>query len=127
MTTKKIDATETLEQSKEYMTKHIANSEKFFDGMIEFNAAMFKSGETLAKKGYENYISNVAAIFDGVKGLNKTNDMPEFYKVATSNIATSTERLTEQAKEYSELATKVMKDTGEAGRQAYTKSFSGYL
>ncbi len=125
--TKKIDATETIEQSKEYMTKHIANSEKFVESMIEFNAAMFKSGETLAKKAYDNYISNVAASFDGVKALNKTSDMPDFYKVATSNVTAAAERVSEQAKDFSELASKVMKDAGEAGRQAYTKSFSGNL
>lgn len=127
MTTKKIDATETLEQSKEYMTKHIANSEKFFDGMIEFNAAMFQNGETIVKKAYDNYISNVAAGFDGVKALNKTNDLPEFYKVATSNLAASAERLTEQAKDFSELTSKIMKEAGETTRQAYTKSFAGNL
>lgn len=125
--TKKIDASETLEQSKEYVTKHIANSEKFVDGMIELNAAMFKGGETLVKKAYDNYISNVAASFDGVKALNKTSDVPEFYKVATSNMASATERMSEQTKEFSELAGKVMKETTEAGRQAYTKSFSGNL
>lgn len=125
--TKKIDATETMEQSKEYMTKHIANSEKFVESMIEFNAAVFKSGETLAKKAYENYISNVAAGFDGVKSLNKTGDMSEFYKVATSNVTSAAERVSDQTKEFSELASKVFKDAGEAGRQAYTKSFSGNL
>ena len=125
--TKKIDATETMEQSKEYMTKHIANSEKFVESMIEFNAAVFKSGETLAKKAYENYISNVAASFDGVKALNKTGDMSEFYKVATTNVTTAAERVSDQTKEFGELASKVLKDAGEAGRQAYTKSFSGNL
>lgn len=125
--TKKIDAADTIEQSKEYVTKHIANSEKFFDGMIEFNAALFKSGETLAKKAYDNYISNVAASFDGVKAMNKSSDMADFYKVATTTIASATERMTEQTKEFSELATKVMKDANEASRQAYTKSFSGNM
>ena len=123
--TKNTDATETLEQSKEYVTKHIANSEKFVEGLIEFNAAMFKGSETLAKKAYDNYISNVAAAFDGVKALNKSSDLPEFYKVATTNMASTTERLTEQAKDFTELSTKVMKETGEAGRIAYTKGFSG--
>ena len=125
--TKKIEAADTLEQSKEYFTKHIANTEKFFDGVIEYNAAVFKSGETLAKKAYDNYISNVAAAFDGVKAMNKTNDVSELYKVATSTMASTAERLSEQTKEFSELSSKVLKDTGEAGRQAYSKSFSGNM
>lgn len=125
--TKKIDATATIEQSKEFMTKHIANSEKFLDGVIEFNAAAFQSGETLVKKAYDNYISNVAASFDGVKALNKSNDVSEFLKVASSNATSTAERMTEQAKEFTELASKVVKDTGEAGREAYSKSFPGTL
>ncbi|MEM7214356.1 MAG: phasin family protein [Pseudomonadota bacterium] len=123
--TKKMDETETMEQSKEYMTKHIANSEKFVESIIEFNAAAFKGGETLAKKAYDNYISNVAATFDGVKALNKTSDLPDYYKVATSNVAAASERFSDQSKGFSELVSKVMKETGEAGRQAYTKTFSG--
>ncbi|MEO0327104.1 MAG: phasin family protein [Pseudomonadota bacterium] len=125
--TKTIDTKETMEQSKEFVTKHIANSEKFVESMIEFNAAMFKGGETLAKKAYDNYVSNVAAAFDGVKSLNKTSDLPDFYKVATSNIANASERIADQAKGFSELSSKVMKDTAEAGRSAYTKGFSGNL
>ena len=125
--TKKEIPTEALQQSKEYMTQHISNSEKFVDSMIEFNAAMFKGGETLGKKAYENYISNVAAGFDNVKALNKTSDVSEFYKVASANMTSAYERLSAQAKEYSELTTKVMKETGEAGRQAYSKAFAGTI
>ena len=126
-TAKKIDASETIEQSKEFMTKNIANSEKFVESMIELNAAVFKGQETLAKKAYDNYIANVATVFDNVKALNKSSDLPEFYKVATSNVAAATERMSEQVKELSELSSKVMKDVGEAGKAAYSKSFSGNL
>lgn len=118
--TKKMDTADT----QEYVTKHIANSEKVVESAIEFNAACFQSGEAMAKKLYENYVSNVAAVFDGVKALNKTNDVAEFYKVATSNAAASTERLTEQTKSVAELSGKLMKETGEAGRLAYSKGFA---
>jgi hypothetical protein len=118
--TKKMDTADT----KEYVTKHIANSEKVVESAIEFNAACFKGGEAMAKKLYENYVSNVAAAFDGVKALNKTNDVAEFYKVATSNMAASAERYTEQTKGVAELSGKLMKETGEAGRLAYSKSFA---
>ncbi|MEL6735175.1 MAG: phasin family protein [Pseudomonadota bacterium] len=124
MTKKTMDATETLEQTQEYMTKSIANSEKVVESMIEFNAAMFKGGEAMAKKMYDTYVSNVASTFDGVKALNKTNDMADFYKVATSNVAAAAERYTEQSKAIAELSGKVMKETGEAGRLAYSKSFA---
>lgn len=118
--TKKMDTTDT----KEYVTKHIANSEKVVESMIEFNAACFKGSEAMAKKMYDNYVSNVASAFDGVKALNKTNDVAEFYKVATSNMAASAERYTEQTKSVAELSGKLMKETGEAGRLAYSKSFA---
>ncbi len=110
--------------TKEFVTKHIANSEKVVESMIEYNAACFKGGEAIAKKIYENYVSNVASMFDGVKALNKTNDVAEFSKVATSNVAAATERFSEQSKSMVELSSKIMKETGEAGRLAYSKGFS---
>ncbi len=118
--TKKMDAANT----QEYVTKHIANSEKIVESAIEFNAACFKGSEAMAKKLYENYVSNVAAAFDGVKELNKTNEITDFYKVATANMAASAERYTEQTKGVAELSGKLMKEAGEAGRLAYSKSFS---
>ncbi|MEL6946397.1 MAG: phasin family protein [Pseudomonadota bacterium] len=124
MSKKPTEVTETLEQTQEYMTKSIANTEKVVESMIEFNAAMFKGGEAMAKKMYDTYVANVASAFDGVKALNKTNDMAEFYKVATSNVAAAAERYTEQSKAMTELSGKVMKETGEAGRLAYSKSFA---
>ena len=117
-------AEEAKAQTQEFVTKGIANSEKVAESMIEFNAAMFKGGEAIAKKFYDNYVSNVAAAFDGVKALNKTNDMADFYKVATSNVAAATERMADQTKGMAELSGKVMKETGEAGRLAYSKSFA---
>ena len=118
--TKKMDNAET----KEYVTKHIANSEKIVESAIELNAACFQASEAMGKKLYENYVSNVAAAFDGIKALNKTNDIAEFYKVCSSNIAASTERDTEQTKSVAELSGKIMKETGEACRLAYSKSFA---
>jgi len=116
--------TNTTADTKEFVTKHIANSEKVVESMIEYNAACFKGGEAIATKMYENYVSNVASMFDGVKALNKTNDVAEFSKVATSNVAAATERFAEQSKSMVELSSKILKETGEAGRLAYAKSFS---
>jgi len=119
-----LEMNDTMEKSQEFLTKQIASSEKMVESLIEFNAAVFKGGEAMSKKLYENYVSNVAAAFDGVKSLNKSSDIAEFYKVATSNMATAAERYTEQGKAVSELTSKVMKDTGEAGRMAYSKGFA---
>jgi len=123
MSTKKVDGTEAMEKSQEYVSKGISNSEKIVESMIEYNAACFKGGEAIATKMYENYISNVAASFDGVKALNKSSDVSEFYKVASSNVSAAAERLNDQTKSVAELTSKVMKETGEAGRLAYSKSF----
>jgi len=117
-------AAEAFEKSQEFMTKGISTSEKMVDGMIELNAAIFKGSEAIGKKVYENYVSNVAAAFDGVKALNKTSDVAEFYKVATNNAAAAAERITDQSKSVVELSGKVMKETNEAARQVYTKGFS---
>ena len=85
--TENVEVKATMEKSQEYFTTQIANAEKAVESAIEYDAAVFKGGEAIAKKMYENYVSNVAAAFDGVKALNKTNDVAEFYKVATSNTA----------------------------------------
>ena len=122
--TEKVEANATMEKSQEYFTTQIANSEKAVESVIEYNAAVFKGGEAIAKKLYENYVSNVAAAFDGVKALNKTNDVAEFYKLATTNTAAAAERLSDQGKSVVELSGKVMKETGEAGRLAYSKGFA---
>jgi len=122
--TEKVEVSATMEKSQEYFTTQIANSEKAVESVIEYNAAVFKGGEAIAKKLYENYVSNVAAAFDGVKALNKTNDVAEFYKLATTNTAAAAERLSDQGKSVVELSGKVMKETGEAGRLAYSKGFA---
>ncbi len=121
--TKKADMQDAKEQTQEFVSKGIASSEKVMDGVIEFNAAVFKGGETLAKKVYENYVDNVAAAFDGMKALNKSSDIGEFYKTATSNAASAAERISDQNKGFAELSTKVLRETGEVGRTAFTKSF----
>ena len=121
--TKKMDMNEAKEQSQEFLSKGIASTEKVVDGLIEFNAAAFKGGEVLVKKMYDNYVDNVAAAFDGMKALNKSNDFGDFYKTATSNAAASAERVSEQAKSIAELSSKVVRETGEVGRNAFTKSF----
>ena len=122
--TENVEVKATMEKSQEYFTTQIANAEKAVESAIEYNAAVFKGGEAIAKKVYENYVSNVAAAFDGVKALNKTNDVAEFYKVATSNTAAAAERFSDQSKSMVELSGKVMKETGEAGRLAYAKGFA---
>ena len=120
----KADAKEALEKTQEFATSQIATSEKAFESMIEFNAAMFKGMEAVGKKMYDNYVSNIAATFDGMKALNKTNDMADFYKVGMSNAASATERMMDQSKGIAEISGKVMKETGEAARLAYSKGFA---
>ena len=123
-TTETVKEMPTMEKPQEYFTTQIANTEKAVESMIEFNAAVFKGSEAMAKKMYENYVSNVAAAFDGVKALNKTNDVADFYKVATTNTAAAAERISDQSKGVAELSGKVLKETGEAGRLAYSKGFA---
>lgn len=121
--TKKADMDATQKSTQEFLSNGITSTEKAVDGMIEFNAAVFKNGEVLVKKMYENYVANVAATFDSMKALNKSSDMGEFYKTATSSVSAATERLSDQGKGMVELSSRLMKDTGEAGRQAFSKAF----
>lgn len=121
--TKKMDTDVVQEKAQEFVSKGIAANEKIVEGMIEFNAAVFKNGEIVVKKMYDNYVSNVAAAFDSMKALNKSADVAEFYKTATSTMAATAERLSDQSKGMTELSGKLLKDTGEAGRQAFSKAF----
>jgi len=58
-----------------------------------------------------------------MKALNKSNDFGDFYKTAASNAATSAERVSDQTKGVVELSTKVVRETSEVGRTAFTNSF----
>lgn len=118
---------EAVEKTQEFTTKQIAASEKAAESMIEFNAAMFKNSEVVAKKVYDNYLSNVAASFEAMKSLNKASDAAEFYKVASKNSADASEKLMEQSKELVELSGKMVKETADAGQTAYSKSFAASL
>ena len=118
---------EAFEKSQEFATKQISTSEKASESMIEFNAAVFKNTETVAKKVYDNYLTNVAAGFEAMKALNKVNDVAEFYKVSTKNNAEAAERVMEQSKELIELSGKMTKETTEAGQTAFSKSFAASL
>ena len=118
---------EAVEKSQEFATKQIAASEKATGSMIEFNATMFKSGETVAKKVYDNYLSNVAASFETMKTLNKASDASEFYKASTKSYAEFSELFMAQSKELVELSGKMAKETAEAGRTAYAKSFASSI
>jgi hypothetical protein len=118
---------EAVEKSQEFATKQIAASEKATGSMIEFNATMFKNSETVAKKVYDNYLSNVAASFETMKTLNKASDAAEFYKASTKSSSEASELFMAQSKELMELSSKMAKDTFEAGQTAYAKSFASSL
>ncbi|PWQ95277.1 phasin family protein [Leucothrix arctica] len=118
---------EAVEKTQEFATKQITASEKATESMIEFNAAMFKNSEVVAKKVYDNYLSNVAASFEAMKSLNKASDAAEFYKVASKNSATASEKFMEQSKDLIELSGKMIKETTEIGQSAYAKSFASSM
>lgn len=120
-------AKEAFEKTQEFTSKQITSSEKAMESMIEFNAAVFKNSETVAKKVYDNYLANVAAGFESMKALNKVGDVSEYYKVASKNSAEASERFMEQSKELVELSGKMVKETAEAGQNAYSKSFAASL
>ena len=117
-------ANEAIEKSQEFFAKTTSSSEKLVEGLIEYNAAVFKGGEVVAKKAYDQYLANVAAMFDGMKALNKAADIADFYKVSSKNAATAYETATAQAKELSELTTKIGKETADNAKALYSKTFA---
>ena len=117
-------ANEAIEKSQAFFAKTTTSSEKLVEGLIEYNAAVFKCGEVIAKKAYDQYLANVAAAFDNLKALNKASDVAEFYKVSSKSAATAYETLTAQSKELSELTTKIGKETAENAKTLYSKNFA---
>lgn len=117
-------ANEAIEKSQEFFAKTTSSSEKLVEGLIEYNAAVFKGGEVLAKKAYDQYLANVASAFDNLKALNKAADVAEFYKVTSKNAATAYETFTAQSKELAELSTKIGKETAESAKVLYSKNFA---
>lgn len=115
---------EAIEKSQEFFAKTTSSSEKIVEGLIEYNAAVFKGGEVVAKKAYDQYLANVTTAFDNLKSLNKASDVAEFYKVSSKNAATAYETLTAQSKELTELSTKVAKETAENAKALYSKNFA---
>ncbi len=117
-------ANEAIEKSQEFFAKTTSSSEKLVEGLIEYNAAVFKGGEVIAKKAYDQYLANVASAFDNLKALNKAADVAEFYKVSSKNAATAYETFTAQSKELAELSTKIGKETAESAKVLYSKNFA---
>lgn len=116
--------TEALVKTQEVFAKSTETSEKFAENLIDYNTAVIKSGEALAKKAYDNYLSNVAAAFDGAKALTKTSDVADFYKVASSNYAAAAEKFSAQGKELAELSAKALKENSETAKKLYSKAFA---
>lgn len=116
--------TDALVKSQKAFAKTTETSEKFAENMIDYNTAVIKSGEALVKKAYDNYLSNVAAAFDGAKALTKTSDVADFYKVASSNYASAAEKISDQSKELAELSAKALKENSETVKKLYTKAFA---
>ena len=121
----KIDAEDLMNQGQEFMSRAIADSEKAVESAIEYHSAVFKGGEAIAKKMYDHYVTNVGSAFQDLKAMSKAADIGEFYKAAASSMSSTAERWTEQSSAVSELTGKVVKETGEAARLAYTKGMPG--
>ena len=115
---------EAIEKSQEFFAKSTSSTEKFVEGLIEYNAAVAKGGEVLAKKAYDQYLSNVAAAFDNMKALSKVSDVADFYKVSSKTAASTFETLTAQNKELAELGTKIAKETADSAKALYSKNFA---
>lgn len=115
---------EALDKSQEMFSKAATSSEKMVEGMIEYNAAVFKGGEVLAKKMFDNYLTNVATGFANAKAMTKAADVAHFYKLASEKTSSATEAYAVQAKEMYDLGTKVYGETTDTAKKIYSSTFS---
>ncbi len=113
----KTEAQDTCAQSTD-------TSVKFAENLIDYNAAVIKSGEELAKKAYDNYLSNLATAFDSAKALTKTTDVADFYKVAASNCSAAYEKFLVQGNEFAELSAKALEENTESAKKMYSKALA---
>ena len=120
---KSTDYGAAFKQSRDMLGKQLLNSQKLMESFIEFGSTAYQGNQAIAKNMFECYVSNVSEAFDDVKKLTKATDIGEFYQIASANMVSSAERWNEQSKRMAEITGQVMKDTGEAGRQAYSKGF----
>ena len=116
--------TEALDKSQEMFTKAATSAEKMVEGIIEYNAAVFKGGEVLAKKMFDNYVANVATGFADAKAMAKATDIADFYKLASEKTSAATEAYAVQAKELYDLGTKVYGETTDTAKKIYSSTFS---
>ena len=117
-------ATDAMKRGQEYMGEQISSAEKMMDAAMEVNAAVFKGNEAIFKQAYANYTSNVAAMFEGTKALNKAGTLSDFYSASMANMNKAAEVMTEQYKGMSKLMTAVSKDVTDASSAAYKKAFA---
>ncbi|MEM9211112.1 MAG: phasin family protein [Pseudomonadota bacterium] len=116
--------TEAIDKSQEMFSKAASSSEKMVEGMIEYNAAVFKGGEVLMKKMYDNYVANVATGFATAKEMAKATDVADFYKIASEKTSAATETFATQSKELYDLGTKVYAETTDTAKKIYSGTFS---
>lgn len=116
--------TEALDKSQEMFSKAASSSEKMVEGMIEYNAAVFKGGEVMAKKMFDTYVANVATGFATAKEMSKASDVADFYKLASEKMSAATETFASQAKEMYDLGTKVYGETTDTAKKIYSSTFS---
>ena len=114
-----------FEKTQEFMSGQIDRTEQAVESMIEFNSALFKGGEAVAKKFMDNCLENISASFDSAKDLNKAKDPAELMDIAGRSAIGAAEKVAEQSREMAELTGNVMKETAEAARLAVSKGLSG--
>lgn len=116
--------TEAIDKSQEMFSKAASSSEKMVEGMIEYNAAVFKGGEVMAKKMFDTYIANVATGFANAKAMAKATDVADFYKIASEKTSAATEAYVTQSKEMYDLGSKVYAETTDTAKKIYSSTFS---
>ncbi|RVU86466.1 phasin family protein [Leucothrix sargassi] len=116
-------ANETMAEAKSMFDTHLETSEKAMNNFIEFNESAYKSGQKVSAKMYEDYLSNVQAMFSGMKSLTATTTPTELYRVATENNASAIDRMKDQYSSMSELTEQAMQETMDASKKAFTGVF----
>lgn len=114
-------AQDAIAKGQEMFEKSTQTSEKYIESVMEYNTSVFKGGEVIARKAYENYVANVKTAMEQAKNLTDQKDAAEYYQTMSKNLADAAESYKKQAEEMAALSAKIMQENAELAKKPFKK------
>jgi hypothetical protein len=112
-------AQDAIAKGQEMFAQSTQASEKYMETVMDYNTSVFKGGEVIARKAYENYVANVKTAMEQAKGLTDQKDMGEYYQAMSKNLADAAASYKAQAEEMASLSAKIMQENAELAKKPF--------